>query len=145
MKKEQFTLEAVMTAHPKLSLKRVCDVLEIGYQYILKTSKQPIAGQPYDPATTNYAAVQAILDRKGIKLEDTDWAVVENSVVTFEPINKREDFEIGCEFKLRADDSVYALHMSTATHVVFMAVDSTQPRVMNWDTFMHQSPRILNK
>ena len=26
-----------------------------------------------------------------------------------------------------------------------MACDGTQPRVMNWDTFVHQSPRIIAK
>lgn len=143
--KNTLTIQDVMSTYPRLSLKRICDTLEIGYQYILKTSKQPIAGQPYDPNAVNYAAIQAIFDRRNIDLSNVAWNIVEASVVTYEPVTKLEEFEVGNEIKLRADDDVYVIHMITDTHIVFMAVDSTQPRVMNKDTFMHQSPRIINK
>lgn len=133
----------LFNSYPSLSLKKVCDTLGLCYQYALKASKQPKAGEQYDPSATNYEAVDAIIAKKGIKLCDTDWSAVAATVKVFEPVNRPEDFELGVEFKLRKDPTVYRVMLTTATHIVFMDVCDTQPRVMNWDTFQHQSPRIF--
>lgn len=144
------TIETIRANYPKLSLKSICEASGLCYQYVLKASKQPIAGQPYDPEAVNYGAIAKIVERKGCNLDEIDWAALEADVKVAAPISKPEDFTVGTEFTLREADEekrgrVYSVLVTTETHQVFMACDSTQPRVMNWDTFVHQSPRIIAK
>lgn len=143
------TIETIRTNYPKLSLKSICEATGLCYQYVLKASKQPIAGQAYDPNAVNYEAVAKIVERKGVDLDAIDWEALEAKVKVVAPISKPEDFKVGTEFTLREVEekkgTVYSVLVTTETHLVFMAVDSTQPRVMNWDTFNHQSPRIIAK
>ena len=136
------------TNHPKLSLKKICETIEVCYQYVLKASKQPIPNQPYNPEDFNYEAVEKILERKGINLDSFDWETIESEIVIAEPINKIEDFEIGIRFTLREPKEktkrpTYEVIFTTVSHIVFMDIEDTQPRVMNWETFQHQSPRIV--
>lgn len=141
------TIETIRTNYPKLSLKAICEAAGLCYQYVLKASKQPIAGQAYDPEAVNYEAIAKIVERKGCDLDAIDWASLESQVKVVTPINKVEDFIVGTEFTLREVEekkgTIYTTVYTTETHIVFLAVDNTQPRVMNWDTFVHQSPRKL--
>ena len=142
------SLETIKTNYPKLSLKKICEVTNVCYQYALKSSKKPIPNKLYNPTDFNYEEVDKIFERKNINLEDYDWRSIEDEIITIVPINKIEDFEIGVEFTLRetSEDKngvVYEVIYTTETHIVFKAVSSTQPRVMNYDTFVHQSPRIV--
>lgn len=140
------TFETIKTNYPKLSLKKICEVTNVCYQYVLKSSKKPIPNTSYDPTSINYEEVDKIFERKGVDLGSFDWGTIENEITTITPINKIEDFEIDVEFTLREVEekkgTVYRVIFTTETHIVFMSKESTQPRVMNWDTFVHQSPRI---
>lgn len=135
------------TNYPKLSLKKICEVTNVCYQYVLKASKKPIPNKPYDPTEVNYEEVDKIFERKNVKLEDYDWITIESEIATIIPINKIEDFAIDVEFTLREVEekkgTIYRVIFTTESHIVFMSNESTQPRVMNWDTFAHQSPRIV--
>lgn len=135
------------TNYPKLSLKKICEVTNVCYQYVLKASKKPIPNKPYDPTEVNYDEVDKIFERKNVKLEDYDWITIESEIATIIPINKIEDFAIDVEFTLREVEekkgTIYKVIFTTESHIVFMSNESTQPRVMNWDTFVHQSPRIV--
>lgn len=139
--------ETIKTNYPKLSLKKICEVTNVCYQYVLKASKKPIPNKPYDPTEINYGEVDKIFERKGVDLASFDWETIENEITTIVPINKIEDFVSGTEFTLREVEekkgTIYKVIFITATHIVFMSNESTQPRVMNWDTFAHQSPRIV--
>lgn len=144
------TFKSIRTTYPKLSLKAICEASGLCYQYVLKASKKPIAGQAYDPNDVNYEAIDVIVERKGVNLDDIDWEALASQVRVITPINKVDDFTIGTEFKLREnhdieEERIYSVIFTTDTHIVFMLINDTQPRVMNWDTFIHQSPRILNK
>lgn len=139
------SIEDVMKAYPRLSLRRICDETGLCYQYLLKAGKQPIAGATYDPTATNYAAMDTIIAKKGLDIASFDWAAIEATIAVVTPINKPEDFHLDTEFKLRNDPTIYSIIFTTETHVVFMPVNDTQPRVMNWDTFQHQSPRIISQ
>lgn len=144
------TIETIRTNYPKLSLKAICEASGLCYQYVLKASKQPVPNTPYDPTAVNYEAIAKIVERKGCNLDSIDWAALESQIRVVTPINKPEDFKVGDEFTLREvtaekKGTVYTILVTTDTHLVFMACDSTQPRVMNWDTFVHQSPRIITK
>ena len=138
--------KTLTTTYPKLSLKKICEVTNVCYQYVLKSSKKPIPNTPYDPTSINYEEVDKIFERKGVNLDTFDWETIENEIVTIIPINKIEDFKIDVEFTLREVEekkgTIYKVLYTTETHIVFMSKESTQPRVMNWDTFVHQSPRI---
>lgn len=140
------TFKTIKTNYPKLSLKKICEVTNVCYQYVLKASKKPIPNRPYDPTEVNFEEVNKIFERKNIDLSSFDWETIENEIVTIVPINKVEDFTINTEFTLRETDdkkgTIYKVIFTTETHIVFMSLESTQPRVMNWDTFVHQSPRI---
>lgn len=140
------TIETIRTNYPKLSLKKICETTGICYQYALKASKQPIAGKPYDPADFNYEAVDKIFARKNVDFASYDWQKLSDEVTIAAPISKIEDFNVGTEFQLRETEdkkgTIYSVIFTTESHIVFMSNESTQPRVMNWDTFIHQSPRI---
>lgn len=143
------TFQTIKNTYPKLSLKKICEVTNVCYQYVLKSSKKPIPNTPYDPTSINYEEVNKIFERKGIDLSTYDWEKIESEIQTIVPINKIEDFTIDTEFTLRETEdkkgTIYRVLYTTETHIVFMSLESTQPRVMNWDTFVHQSPRIINK
>lgn len=144
------TIETIRTNYPKLSLKAICEAAGLCYQYVLKASKQPIVGQAYNPETVNYEAIAKIVERKGCNLDEINWAALEANVRVLVPVNKQEDFADRTEFTLREANeekqgTLYSVIYTTSTHIVFMSYESTQPRVMNWDTFMHQSPRIITK
>lgn len=138
--------ETIKTNYPKLSLKKICEVTNVCYQYVLKSSKKPIPNKPYDPTEINFEEVDKIFERKGVDLSSFDWKSLEDEIVTIIPINKIEDFKVDVEFTLRETEekkgTIYRVIYTTESHVVFMSKESTQPRVMNWDTFIHQSPRI---
>ena len=141
------TIKELKNTYPKISLKKICDETKVCYQYVLKASKQPIENQPYDATAFNYEAVQKIFDKKEIDLSSYDWDQINASQKVFEPINKPEDFICNTTFfKIRNVETVYVTVYTTESHIVFVPAsrsEGTQPRVMNWDTFLHQSPRII--
>ena len=142
------SINEIKNTYPELSLKKICDETKVCYQYVLKASKQPIPNQAYDATAFNFEAVQKIFDKKEIDLSAYDWDQINANQKVFEPINKPEDFsaEDQTVFKIRNDTTTYKTIYTTESHIVFIAEDpnvSTQPRVMNWDTFLHQSPRII--
>lgn len=144
------TINEIKTTYPKISLKKICDETKVCYQYVLKASKQPIPDQPYDATAFNFEAVQKIFDKKEIDLSTYNWEQINANQKVFEPINKPEDFDPNPSnptlFKIRNVDTIYKTIYVTETHIVFTpsrTSEGTQPRVMNWDTFLHQSPRII--
>lgn len=144
-------LSEVRTNHPTLSLKRICDELGLCYQYVLKASKQPIMGAPYDPNAFNDDAVEKILVRKGVKVEEVDWEAIAAETKITTPIGRPEEFTQGARFTLRETKErkeqgkapTYVVLVALDSYVVFVEEDvDVAPRVMNWDTFLHQSPRV---
>lgn len=141
------TIKEIRNTYPKISLKKICDETKVCYQYVLKASKQPIPNQTYDATAFNYEAVQKIFDKKEIDLSAYNWEQINAEQKVFEPINKPEDFTCNTTFfKIRNVETIYVTVYTTESHIVFVPAsrsEGTQPRVMNWDTFLHQSPRII--
>lgn len=138
----------VETLHPGISLKAICTTTGLCYQYVLKAARKPQANQPYDPAAFNYEAINKILEQRQIDLDSYDWSTVALSRSASASAYSPEDFPKDTQFELRETREekqgiIYAVLLTTDTHIVFMATASTQPRVMNWDTFLHQNPRIV--
>lgn len=138
-------LETLMINHPTVSLKKLAEATGACYQYLLKASKRPIPNTVYDPANFNYPEVEKLILKK-VALDEIDFEAIEATVKVVLPISKIEEFSTGTNFSLRNVTGTFQVVYLTATHVVFIstAEDATQPRVMNNDTFLHQSPRIVN-
>lgn len=142
------TIKNIFESNETLTLKKFCDVLQIGYQFVLKKSKEPIVGQPYDPNSKNYFEISKIIERKKIDVEEYDWTSIVSESKHYEPLNDIEDFQVGVEFKLRASgnyekDDIFEVLLLTKEYIVYKQINSEKPRVMNFDTFLHQSPRVV--
>lgn len=141
------TYQEIRENYPEISLKKFCEKTNLCYQYILKVSKQPKAGEAYDATAFNFEAVQRIIDKHTeLNLEEIDWAAIAEEAKQAKynqpRVSKPEEFELGDQFTLRTSkDRIYEIIYVTKTHVVFIDEDLEQPRAMSWDTFMHQSPR----
>ena len=139
------TFKQIREDYKMISLKLFCETTELCYQYILKASKKPIEGQPYDPTAVNYDAVQKIIDQKNVNLNAFDWDKLNDEhILRTTPINAIDDFEIGTQFKLRTDVNVYRVVYISNTCIAFVDSFNEKIRTMNHDTFIHQSPRIIN-
>lgn len=146
MKKQNNTIETNGIVREKfesietLSLRKIAVSLGLTYNMLLKASKQPQAGQVYDPNVINYEAVELYMRKKlGDQFEAINWDELAeaSTIVRVE----KPSYEVGALLKLRGDDRIYKVEMTTPTHVVIMEVDGTQPRVFSWPTFEHQGPR----
>ena len=140
----------LFTTYPKLNLKRVCDTLGVCYQYALKLSKTPVKDQAYDPSAINYTELDKMLDRKGIKLEDTDWSAIEQDITVREPAIPLEKFQVGTSFQARNISEATIVYINIwetrdIYEIAFVDHNTGKMRVMSADTFLHQSPRIIQK
>lgn len=163
------TISELRKEYPNLSLKKICETLGLCYQYVLKASKQPKAGEVYDPINGfNDEAVNAIIERKGVDITGGESAPIDWDAISAECAAARSsrsdsaaisDFEINKLFTLRntREDVVYKVIYKSETHIVFVACDALTsatlenrlelinvPRVMNYGTFLHQTPRLYS-
>lgn len=146
-------LKNIQENYPNITLRKFCETTGLCYQYLLKLSKQPIANQPYDPTAFNYEAVQKVIDkREGLDLDSFNWSEIEAQAVTARNSQsntatlKREDFisaDGSLKFTLRSNPNTYFTIYTNDTNIVFGDMNSDDVRTMNWNTFLHQSPRIL--
>ena len=65
------TLQEFFNAYPNASIRKVAHATGINYGVLLKKSKEPIVGLPYDPEFTNWVALEEKLTSKGV-----DWATL---------------------------------------------------------------------
>lgn len=137
-------LEELMTKYPNVSLRKLALSLELSYGWILKCSKKPIAGQPYDPDAVNYDEVAKTFARKGIDLTTLDWESLNESTQTTRGILLTKDmdaFQVGQKVYLREDNEVpFDICYKTDTHIVIMKEGSTEPRAWSHSTFLMKGP-----
>ena len=137
-------LESLMKQYPNVSLRKLALSLDLSYGWILKCSKKPIAGQPYDPDATNYEDVAKTFARKGIDLTSIDWESLNESAQTSRGILLTKDmsaFEVGQKVYLREDNEVpFDICYKTDTHIVIMKEGSTEPRAWSHSTFLMKGP-----
>lgn len=137
-------LESLMKQYPNVSLRKLALSLELSYGWILKCSKKPIPGQPYDPDAINYAEVAKTFARKGINLEELDWESLNESTQTSRGVLLTKDmsaFEVGQKVYLREDNEVpFDICYKTATHIVIMKQGDTEPRAWSHSTFLMKGP-----
>lgn len=143
------TTKTLFETYETLNLKKFCENLNLCYQYVLKLSKTPIKGQAYDPTIINYNEIDKVLTRKNINLENYDWEGLVSTIKTYEPVTPITEFKISTIFTLRNNKNgceVIYLNIieDEITEIVFKDYDTNKIRVMSTDTFLHQSPRIIN-
>ena len=137
-------LEELMTKYPNVSLRKLALSLELSYGWILKCSKKPIPGQPYDPDAVNYDEVAKTFERKGIDLASLDWEALNEAGQTSRGISLQKDmsaFQVGGKVYLREDNEVpFDICYKTDTHIVIMKEGSTEPRAWSHSTFLMKGP-----
>ena len=137
-------LKTLMERYPNVSLRKLALSLELSYGWILKCSKKPIAGQPYDPDAVNYDEVEKTFARKGIDLTTLDWESLNESSQTSRGILLTKDmdaFQVGQKVYLREDNEVpFDICYKTATHIVIMKQGDTEPRAWSHSTFLMKGP-----
>ena len=137
-------LESLMKQYPNVSLRKLALSLELSYGWILKCSKKPIAGQPYDPDAVNYDEVAKTFARKGIDLSNLDWESLNESTQTSRGVLLTKDmsaFEVGQKVYLREDNETpFDICYKTATHIVIMKEGDTEPRAWSHSTFLMKGP-----
>lgn len=137
-------LEELMTKYPNVSLRKLALSLELSYGWILKCSKKPIPGQPYDPDAINYEEVAKTFERKGIDLSTLDWESLNESSQTSRGISLVKDmssFQVGGKVYLREDNEVpFEICYKTDSHIVIMKEGSTEPRAWSHSTFLMKGP-----
>lgn len=137
-------LKTLMEQYPNVSLRKLALSLELSYGWILKCSKKPIAGQPYDPDAINYDEVAKTFARKGINLAELDWESLNESTQTSRGILLTKDmdaFQVGQKVYLREDNEVpFDICYKTDSHIVIMKEGSTEPRAWSHSTFLMKGP-----
>lgn len=134
------TLREYMMSYTNVSIRKLAAHTGINYGILLKLSKQPIPGVPYDPEAINYDAVEEKLLKKEINYAKLDWAAMNTGRTT--TLSKSvDDFKVGDEVYLRKNNEVpYVIVYKTETHVVIMLKGTSEPQAWSNNTFMLNGP-----
>lgn len=138
-----FNLREAMEKYPNVSLRKLAIACELSYGWILKRSKEPVAGMPYDPEYINYEAVAQTFAKKDIDLAAIDWdALNEAAVRNGTQLTKNMDaFQTGGKIYLREDNTTpFVICYKTNTHIVIMKEGTTEPRAWSHATFLMKGP-----
>ena len=132
---------------PNLSLRKLALAVDVCYGVLLKASKKPIAGAPYDPTNVNYAEVDAVLARKEIDISTLDLAAIAGEARA--KATKEVDLAVGDKFTIRGREEQYVIVALTKTHVCIQATEANEfgeeiLRSMSIATFLHQTPKKVN-
>lgn len=138
------TTKYVFENYENISIRKFAQAVEVNYNMLLKASKKPIEGVPYDPTSVNYDAIDAIVAKKEIDLEQIDWATINelptrNSSATLS--KNIEDFNVGDKVYLREDnENAFEILYKTETHIVIMKENTSEPRALSHSTFFFKGP-----
>ena len=136
-------LESIMK-NSELSLRQISLNLDVNYNMLLKYSKKPIIGIPYDPTFVNYEEIERYLISKLTQetFDSIDWnSMKESSDVS--NISLPSNITLGSRLRLRMDDNIYEVRLITSTHICILPIDGTQPRLFSIPTFIHQGPKVI--
>lgn len=134
------SLREYMESYPNVSIRKLAAATNINYGILLKLSKQPIPGVPYDPEAINYGAVEAKLLKKEVNYAKLDWESMNVGRTT--TLSKSvDDFKVGDKVYLRKNNEVpYIIVYKTETHVVIMLEGTSEPQAWSNNTFMLNGP-----
>lgn len=137
-----FNLQKAMAQYPNVSLRKLAQATNICYGWLLKKSKEPVKGQPYDPDSVNYEAVARVFENKQVDLNTLDWEALNTTAQRSTTLVKdMEQFTVGTKVFLREDNEVpFSIIYKTETHIVLLQDDDTAPRVLSHATFLMKGP-----
>lgn len=147
-KKEiRMSVKEALENTPNLSLRKIALATDVSYGSLLKASKKPIAGVPYDPANVNYEEVDAVLARKEIDLSTLDLVAIAGEARA--KATKEADLAVGEKFTIRGREEQYVIVALTKTHICIQATEPNEYgeevlRSMSIATFLHQTPKKVN-
>lgn len=132
--------------YPNASLRKLAAATNLSYPVLLKRSKAPVVGQPYDPEATNWAAVAEYLEAHEIDIEVLDWEALnatKQRAGTVGVGKSLSDYAVGQKVWLRRDNEVpYQIVYMTETHVVLLQDGSTEPIAWSATTFLLNGPAL---
>lgn len=142
---EATSLQEIFAAYSNVNLRKLAEATNVSYPMLLKASKKPIAGVPYDPEAINFEEIAGMLNRREVNLETID----------FEELNKVaprgrsgssksfSDYTVGMEIYLRDNNETpYEIVYKTDTHIVLMLKGTTEPRLLSENTFFFKGPAM---
>lgn len=136
-------LQKKLEQYPNVSLRKLAIACELSYGWILKCSKEPTPGVPFDPEAINYDKVAGVFAKRNIDLSTIDWESLNEATVRQEAtLTKNMDaFQVGGKVYLREDNTTpFEICYKTATHIVIMKVGTTEPRSWSHTTFLMKGP-----
>lgn len=122
-----------------ISLRKLSLATDVSYQMLLKASRKPIEGIPYDPAAINYQALATVLERHEIDVNAIDVAQLEG--VAIRAALKEHDLKQGDKYTIRGNEREWTVALLTATSICLQSNDDL--RTMSISTFLHQTPRKI--
>lgn len=120
-----------------ISLRKLSLATGVSYQMLLKASRKPIEGVPYDPASINFQALSSVLERHEIDVNAIDVAQLEG--VAIRAALKGTDLKLGDKFTIRNNPQTWTVALLTQTSICLQSNDDL--RTMSITTFLHQTPR----
>ena len=137
------SLSIYFEKYPNASIRKLAAATDINYGILLKKSKEPIAGQPYDPDAINWGAVEEKLTAKGIDWTTLDWDALnaERQRKGATLCKDLDAYQVGMKVYLRKHSTVpYEIVYKTDTHVVVMLEGSSEPQALANNTFLLYGP-----
>lgn len=135
-------LRLKMEAYPNVSLRKLALALEVSYGSILKASKAPIAGIPYDPENTNWDEVATAFAKRNKNFMEANWEELNESSNVPGMVSKDlEGWLVGDLMYLRRNATVpYEIVYKTDTHMVLQLIGTTEPMVWAHGTVLLNGP-----
>ena len=138
-----YSLQELFEMNPNASLRKLAQATGINYGVLLKKSKDPIPGQPYDPEAINWDALEEKLESKGVDWNTLNWGVL-NAGPNRKGAALQKDigaFQVKDRVYLRRNNTTpYVILYKTETHVVIMLEGSTEPQAWANNTFLLNGP-----
>ena len=132
--------------YPNASLRKLAAAANLSYPVLLKRSKAPVDGQPYDPEAINWRAVAEYAIDHYVHFEDLDWEALnatKQRAGTVGAGKSLSDYKVGQKVWLRRDNEVpYQIVYMTETHVVLLQDGSTEPIAWSATTFLLNGPAL---
>lgn len=137
------TLRTYFAEYPNASLRKLAAATEsYSYGILLKKSKEPIVGQPYDPDFINYEAVESALKSRDVDIDTIDWDALNEGRSRESFLIKDVDaFKVGDKVYLRRNNTTpYNIVYKTNTHIVILLDGTSEPQSWQLSTFMLNGP-----
>lgn len=130
--------------YPNVSLRKLALATETTYTLLLKASKTPVVGQPYDPDFVNYEKIAEYFNRREIDLLKLDWNSLNSETKRAGTVVKdMSQFQVGSKVYIRKNPTVpYEIVYMTGTHVVLLLEGSTEPLSWSYNTFLLNGPQF---